>query len=97
MPTITPFLWFDCDLAEPIRFYTSIFPDSAAPDLGPDDGTIPAATIELCGQRLMLLNGGPALPGFNEAISLFVSVETQEEIDEAARQLAAGRSAPFAK
>ncbi len=94
MPTITPFLWFDCDLAEPIRFYTSIFPDSAAPDLGPDDGTIPAATIELCGQRLMLLNGGPALPGFNEAISLFVSVETQEEIDDLWSRLTADGGEP---
>ena len=30
MPSITPFLWFDADLAEPIAFYTSIFPDADA-------------------------------------------------------------------
>ena len=61
MPSITPFLWFDTDLAEPISFYTSIFPDAASPEVRRtvDDGPIFTATIELCGQRLMLLNGGP--------------------------------------
>ena len=84
MLSIAPFLWFDTDLAEPIAFYTSIFPDTASPDLRrtADDGPIFAATIELCGQQLMMLNGGPAHAGFTEAISLFVNVETQGEIDD---------------
>ncbi len=84
MLSITPFLWFDTDLAEPIAFYTSIFPEAASPEPrhSVDDGPIYAATIELCGQQLMLLNGGPVHAGFTEAISLFVSVETQEEIDD---------------
>ncbi len=84
MLSITPFLWFDTDLAEPIEFYTSIFPDAASPDVrrAADDGPIFTATIELCGQQLMLLNGGPIHAGFTEAISLFVRVETQEEIDD---------------
>ena len=91
MPTITPFLWFDGDLAEPIAFYTSIFPDTAGPDtLGPnDDGPIFTATMELCGQQLMLLNGGPVHAGFTESISLFVSVETQDEIDDLWERLTA--------
>ena len=29
MTTITPFLWFDDDLAEAMRFYVSLFGDSA--------------------------------------------------------------------
>ena len=84
MPNITPFLWFDSDLAEPIAFYTSIFAEAASPDVGHgvDDGPIFSATIELCGQKLMLLNGGPAHAGFTESISLFVSVDTQGEIDD---------------
>lgn len=84
MPTITPFLWFDSDLAEPIAYYTSIFPDTSSPAVGPsgDDGPVFAATIELCGQQLMLLNGGPTHAGFTESISMFVSIESQEEIDE---------------
>ncbi len=83
MPSITPFLWFDTDLAEPIAYYASIFPNVGAPvSVTHDDTPIFAATIELCGQQLMLLNGGPAHAGFTEAISMFVSVDTQDEIDD---------------
>lgn len=80
MPTVTPFLWFDGDLAEPIAFYSSVFPDAVVPAAG--DGPVYSATIEVGGQRLMLLNGGPAEFRFTEAISLFVAVETQAEIDQ---------------
>jgi predicted 3-demethylubiquinone-9 3-methyltransferase (glyoxalase superfamily) len=88
MPSITPFLWFDTDLAEPIAFYASIFP-AASPNEHPttDNGPIFAATLELCGQKLMLLNGGSAHAGFTESISLFVSVDTQSEIDDLWEQL----------
>ena len=84
MPTITPFLWFSTDLAEPIEFYTSIFPNASTghTQRAGDNGPIFTAEIELCGQKLMLLNGGPTHGGFTEAISLFISVETQAEIDE---------------
>jgi len=89
MPSITPFLWFDTDLAEPIAFYTSIFPDATPPEVRRtvDDGPVFTATIELCGQQLMLLNGGPFHAGFTESISFFVSVETQDEIDTLWEQL----------
>lgn len=84
MPSITPFLWFDGDLAEPIAFYTSIFRDPATSDVhsSTEEGPVFSATIELCGQKLMLLNGGPAHAGFSESISLFVTVDTQDEIDD---------------
>ena len=96
MQPITPFLWFDTDLVEPIAFYTSIFPDAASPDVRrtADDGPIFTATIELCGQQLMLLNGGPIHAGFTEAISLFVSVETQEEIDDLWKRLTTSGGEP---
>ena len=96
MPSITPFLWFDTDLAEPITFYTSIFPDAASPDVRRtgDDGPIFTATIELCGQPLMFLNGGPIHAGFTESISLFVSVETQSEIDDLWERLTASGGEP---
>jgi predicted 3-demethylubiquinone-9 3-methyltransferase (glyoxalase superfamily) len=82
MPSITPFLWFDTDLREPIEFYTSIFPEAASPDVSPaDDGPIYSAAIELCGQQLTLFHAGPPPASFTESISLFVSVDTQEEID----------------
>ncbi len=96
MPTITPFLWFDSDLAEPIAYYSSIFPDAASPAVGhtEGDGPIFAATIELCGQQLMMLNGGPAHAGFTESISMFVSVESQEEIDDLWTRLTANGGEP---
>ena len=96
MPTITPFLWFDGDLAEPIAFYTSIFPDAAspAPSHSEDEGPVFMATIELCGQKLMLLNGGPALAGFTEAISLFIAVDTQQEVDDLWERLLADGGEP---
>jgi len=96
MPSITPFLWFDTDLVEPIAFYTSIFPEVEAPDVRPgaDDGPVFTATVELCGQKLMLLNGGPVHAGFTESISLFVNVDTQGEIDDLWERLTAGGGEP---
>jgi len=96
MPSITPFLWFDTDLAEPIAFYTSIFPDAASPNSQIDysEGPISNATITLCGQQLFLLNGGPFHAGFTESISLFVSVDTQVEIDDLWERLTANGGKP---
>ncbi len=96
MPSITPFLWFDGDLAEPIRYYTSIFSDASAPDFGAtsDGAPVYTATINLCGQQLMLLNGGPVHAGFTESISLFVNVETQAEVDALWEKLTADGGQP---
>src|SRR5580693_4435136 len=93
MTSITPFLWFDVDLAEPISFYTSIFPDSAVPTVA-TEGPIFTATIELCGQQLIMLNGGPEHAGFSESISMFISVETQDEIDDLWARLTANGGEP---
>jgi predicted 3-demethylubiquinone-9 3-methyltransferase (glyoxalase superfamily) len=96
VPSITPFLWFDTDLAEPIAFYTSIFPDAANPDAPIDfsEGSISSATITLCGQQLFLLNGGPFHAGFTESISLFVRVETQDDINDLWHRLTADGGEP---
>jgi predicted 3-demethylubiquinone-9 3-methyltransferase (glyoxalase superfamily) len=48
-----------------------------------------SATFELEGQPFMALNGGPHFR-FTEAISLFVSVDTQQEVDELWDKLSAG-------
>ncbi|MGH8994987.1 MAG: VOC family protein [Acidimicrobiales bacterium] len=42
----------------------------------------------------MLLNGGPAHAGFGESISLFISVETQDELDELWDRLTANGGEP---
>ncbi|RIJ76684.1 VOC family protein [Nakamurella silvestris] len=88
MQTITPFLWFDNNAEEAMDFYTSIFADAKVLEVsrfgegGPvPAGTVMMATFELAGQRFQVMNGGPAHSTFSEAISFFVSAETQEEID----------------
>ena len=82
MQTITPFLWFDNNLEEAMAFYTAIFKDSEILNVsrGGPDGPIFSATFRLNGQTFMALNGGPMYK-FTEAISMFVSVETQAEVD----------------
>ena len=91
MQTITPFLWFDNNLEEALAFYTSIFKDSEILNVnraGPD-GPLFMATFRLNGQTLMGLNGGPMYK-FTEALSMFVSVETQDEVDYLWDSLSAG-------
>lgn len=96
MATITPFLWFDADLAGPIAYYTSIFPGAGAEEMpAPASGEpVFMATIELCGQQLMLLNGGPAHADFTESISMFVGVDTQAEVDDLWDKLTADGGEP---
>lgn len=81
MTTITPFLWFDDNAEEAIGFYSGIFPDARILEENrTPDGALFYAAFELAGQRIYALNGGPHFH-FTEAISLFVTVETQEEVD----------------
>jgi len=75
MASITPFLWLDNTVPEAVAFYTSVFPDAKVEVVSPF-----MATFELLGQRFSAFNGGPMFR-FNEAVSFFVSVETQEEVD----------------
>jgi predicted 3-demethylubiquinone-9 3-methyltransferase (glyoxalase superfamily) len=75
MPTITPFLWFDGQAQEAMTFYTSIFKDSKVISSNPM-----SVQFELQGQRFIGLNAGPHHK-FNPAVSFFIEVETQAEID----------------
>lgn len=96
MPKITPFLWFDNNAEEAANFYISIFKNSRIlsvnryGEAGPGPaGTVMIVTFELEGQQFTALNGGPVFK-FTEAISFFVSCETQEEVDELWDKLSAG-------
>ena len=96
MRKITPHLWFDNQLEEAMDFYVSLFEDSKilsvsryeveAPE---SPGKVVTATFRLAGQEFMALNGGPHFK-FNEAISLFVNCETQEEVDTLWEKLSEG-------
>ena len=88
MQKITPFLWFDANAEEAVNFYLSIFKNSKIlkvaryGDTGPGPaGTVMTISFRLEGQEFIALNGGPHFK-FTEAISLSVSCETQEELDD---------------
>lgn len=89
MQKITPFLWFDANAEEAVRFYLSVFKDGKMlsmarfPEGSPGDnepGTVMTIAFELKGQRFVALNGGPGFP-FTNAVSLVVNCDSQEEID----------------
>jgi predicted 3-demethylubiquinone-9 3-methyltransferase (glyoxalase superfamily) len=96
MQKISPFLWFDGKAEEAMNFYVSIFKNSKIGTVtryaegGPGPaGTVMTATFQLEGQEFMALNGGPVFV-FSQAISFFVSCETQEEVDELWERLSEG-------
>lgn len=91
MQKITPFLWFDNNAEDAIQFYVGIFKDSKILNVNRmgDGGAVLTATFQLEGQEFMALNGGPMFK-FTEAISLFVSCETQAEVDTLWQKLTEG-------
>jgi predicted 3-demethylubiquinone-9 3-methyltransferase (glyoxalase superfamily) len=75
MQKITPFLWFDNNAEEAMKFYCSVFKDSKIISSYPMGGS-----FELFGQQFMTLNGGPMFK-HTEAFSIYVDCKDQEEID----------------
>lgn len=87
MNKITPFLWFDNNLQDALKFYSAIFPDTKIgkvnnlSDVGAKEFTnVTTASFTLMGQEFMAMNAGPTFK-FNEAISFFVDCEDQKEVD----------------
>jgi predicted 3-demethylubiquinone-9 3-methyltransferase (glyoxalase superfamily) len=87
MPTITPCLWFDNNLEEALTYYAEVFPNARIDNVNRmtdartgEPGAVFTATFEIENQRFMALNGGPMYK-FTEAVSFFVGVETQDEVD----------------
>ena len=96
MQKITTFLWFDNNAEEAVNCYISIFKNSKIVNMsrygegGPGPkGSVMVATFQLEGQEFSALNGGPIFK-FTPAISLYVSCETQQEVDELWEKLSAG-------
>ena len=88
---IVPCLWFDHHAEEAARFYVSVFKNSKIGDIahytkagqethGRPPGSVMTVAFELDGQPFTALNGGPVFK-FNEAVSLQVMCDTQDEID----------------
>lgn len=100
---ITPCLWFDDQAEEAARFYTGIFPNSRIVQVARygeagfevhrrPSGSVMTVAFELDGQGFTALNGGPVFT-FNEAISLQVYCDTQDEIDHYWENLSRGGDA----
>ena len=88
---IAPCLWFDTQAEDAAAFYVSVFKNSKVvkvtrySDVGQEihgrtPGSVMTVSFELEGQPFTALNGGPDFK-FNEAISLQVNCETQQEVD----------------
>jgi predicted 3-demethylubiquinone-9 3-methyltransferase (glyoxalase superfamily) len=97
---IAPCLWFDNQAEEAAKFYVSIFKNSKIGTItryskeGFDTHKRPAGSVmtvafELDGQPFTALNGGPDFK-FNEAVSLQVFCDTQQELDSYWEKLSAG-------
>ena len=97
---IVPCLWFDDKAEEAAKFYAGIFKNSRInlttrySTAGQEThkkapGSVMTVDFELDGQRFTALNGGPEFK-FNEAISLQIHCENQEEIDYYWNKLGAG-------
>lgn len=97
---IAPCLWFDDQAEEAARFYTSVFKNSktvrtshyteAGHEVhGRPPGSVMTVDFELDGISFTALNGGPHFK-FNEAVSLQVNCDTQEEVDYYWDKLSAG-------
>ncbi len=96
MQKITPFLWFDNNAEEAVNHYLSIFKNSKIVktvrygDVGPGSKeSVMTIRFHLEGQDFIALNGGPHFK-FNEAISLSVDCETQQDVDELWEKLSDG-------
>lgn len=87
MSDVTPFLWFDASAEEAITFYTDLIPRSEIvsirhyPEGVPGmSGKVMHAQFRLAGRDYLAMDAGPQFP-FTEAISLYVSCASQDEID----------------
>lgn len=91
MQKIIPHLWFDGAAEEAARLYTSLIPGSRIGTItrygkagfeqhGRPEGTVMTVEFDLGGYRLVGLNGGPHFR-FTPAISYFVMLEAEDEVD----------------
>lgn len=88
---IAPCLWFDTQAEEAVKFYVSVFKNASIGNTsrytkagyethGMPEGSVLTIEFTLESQNFIALNAGPAFK-FNEAVSLMILCETQDEID----------------
>ncbi|MEW6702753.1 MAG: VOC family protein, partial [Bacteroidota bacterium] len=105
MQKITPFLWFDSNAEEAVKFYVSVFSafggknsktgstthydESSAGASGQKKGSVMTASFNINGQEFTAINGGPAFK-LNPSVSFFVYGKTAKEVEELWNKLSAG-------
>lgn len=93
-------LWFDDKGEEAANFYVSIFDNARivrtaryTKDMsqasGRPEGSVMTVLFELDGHEFLALNGGPTFQ-FNEAVSIVINCETQQEVDHYWERLSEG-------
>lgn len=95
--SVVPCLWFESEAAEAAEFYVGLLPGSRLTGRmdGPPGAPPVSVDFELQGRRMRALNGRSAeQPGFTDAVSLQIEVDSQEEIDRLWEALTAGGGAP---
>jgi predicted 3-demethylubiquinone-9 3-methyltransferase (glyoxalase superfamily) len=86
MPTISTCLTYATQAEEAVNHYLSVFDGRISSTMrAGEGGPLPAGsamsvTFELFGQTIIALNAGATF-GFTPGMSLFVTCDTQEEID----------------
>jgi predicted 3-demethylubiquinone-9 3-methyltransferase (glyoxalase superfamily) len=96
--TVAPFLMFEGAASEALELYTATFDDAEVLDIqrfgedGPGKaGTIERAVLRLGDQRVRLFDSDVEHGfGFTPAVSLFVELDSVEEVDAAFESLSAG-------
>ena len=96
MSRITPFLTFNDQAEEAVNLYVSLFKNSKILSINRfgegapmPAGTVMTVSFVLDGQEFTALNGGPHFT-FTDGFSLYVSCETQAEVDELWEKISAG-------
>jgi predicted 3-demethylubiquinone-9 3-methyltransferase (glyoxalase superfamily) len=100
MQKITPFLWFDTQAEDAVKFYTSVFDnskilnvsrydESSAIATGMKVGSAFVVSFQLEGQNFTAMNAGPHFK-LNESISLFAYCESDEKIEKVYKKLCEG-------
>jgi predicted 3-demethylubiquinone-9 3-methyltransferase (glyoxalase superfamily) len=81
MLSVTPILWYDSQAEEAANFYVSLFEDGRILETRPGSAnSVMSVSFRICGRDYTAFNGGPHFT-FSPAISLFISCDTQAEVD----------------
>ena len=103
MQKINPFLWFDSDAEEAVKFYTSVFnnakikattrySEASAKASGRPKDSVMTVAFEIDGYNFTAINGGPAFK-INPSVSFFYHSKDEKEIDELWKRLSDGGKA----